>query len=160
MEKRDIASSLFLLALGIFFVSGSFAHSIWSRYGPGPGFFPLLFGIVLALLSVLLFVDRTRRVHKERDKTGSDAQRFVNSHKIAAYLFCCGCVYLAMRPLGFLITVFLFLVVTLPLAGQKSFSAGLAVAAVASVSIFLLFLGLNVPLPFGPLRPLASLWGT
>ena len=160
MERRDIASSLFLLALGIFFVSGSFAHSIWSRYGPGPGFFPLLFGIALARLSVLLLVDGTRRLHKERDTTGSDAQRFVNSHKIAAYLSCCGCVYLAMRPLGFLITIFLFLVVTLPLAGQKSVGAGLTVAAVGSVSIFLLFLGLNVPLPFGLLQPLASLWGS
>lgn len=161
MEKRDIVSSLFLLALGGSFASGSFAHSIWSRYGPGPGFFPLFFGIVLAVLGALLLVDGTNRLRKEkRNKTGTDAPPFANLPRIAVYLLCCGCVYLAMRPLGFLITVFLFLVAAFPLAGQKSFGAGLAVAALVSVSMFLLFLGLNVPLPFGLLRPLAGLWGS
>lgn len=160
MEKRDIISSLFLLALGAFFVSGSFMYSIWSRHGPGPGLFPLLFGILLGLLSLLLLIDGARRLHKGKNKKGteSDIQGFPNSHKIAAYLFCCGFVYLAMKPLGFLITVFLFLIVALPLAGQKSFRAGFMVAAIASVSIFILFVELNVALPLGPLQSLAGFW--
>lgn len=167
MDKRDIASSLFLMALGIFFVSGSFAYSIWSRHGPEPGFFPLFFGVVLALLSAVLLADRTLRLRREggardgrhaTDAGRSEAPRFVNPGTIAAYLACCGCVYLAIRPLGFLVTIFLFLIVALPLAGLKSFRTVSTVAAVASVSIFLLFLALNVPLPFGLLQPLADLW--
>lgn len=159
MAKRDIISSLFLLALAAFFVAGSFMYSIWSRHGPGPGLFPLLFGILLGLLSLGLLIDATRRLHKEKNKEGAqtDVPRFANTRKIAAFLVLCVGVYLAMRPLGFVITVFLFLAAALALAGQPSLKLGLTVAAIASVSMFLLFRALNVPLPLGPFQSLAGL---
>lgn len=161
MERRDIASSLFLLAAATLFVAGSFAFPVWDRYGPGSGFFPLLFGLLLAVLSLALLIDAAlrRRRQRRRAEVPSDVPGFANPGKIGIFLVSCAAVYLAMRPLGFPITIFLFLVVTLTLAGQKSFRATLLVAAIASLSIFALFLELNVPLPFGPLQSLATLLG-
>jgi len=161
MEKRDIISSLFFLALGSFFVFGSFMHSIWGRYGPGPGFFPLLFGLLLGLLSLLLLMGGIRRLRsgKERNRSTTAIQGFANVPTIAIYLGCCVGVYLVLEPLGYLITMFLFLTVALPLAGQRSPGSVIIVAAVTSVSIFVLFLKLNVRLPFGPLQTLAAFWG-
>lgn len=160
MHKRDIVSSLFFLFLGTFFLVNSFRYSIWAGFSPGPGFFPLTFGILLTLLSLLLLLDRIGRQRRRgaRAIAFTEIPQFPQARAIAIYFGCCLGVYLLIEFLGYLVTIFLFLLAALPLAGQKSAGAVIVTACMTSIGIYALFVALDVPLPPVPFEMAASLW--
>lgn len=61
MRRVYQVSSLSFLALSAFVVWEAHSMTYYSKLGPGPGFFPLWLGIVLALLSIAWFLDVSLR---------------------------------------------------------------------------------------------------
>ena len=55
-KRRDQISSLFWLFVGLGFASGGMHYGFGSWREPGAGFLPLLFGALLAFMSLLLFL--------------------------------------------------------------------------------------------------------
>ena len=53
-RKGDFWAGLALAALGIFIVTQAWGWSYMTEDGPGPGFFPLWYGTVMVVLSLLL----------------------------------------------------------------------------------------------------------
>ena len=53
-RKGDFWAGLALAALGIFIVTQAWGWSYMTEEGPGPGFFPLWYGTVMVVLSLLL----------------------------------------------------------------------------------------------------------
>lgn len=53
---RDLIAGLILLAIGLAVFAGSFSYEIGSLARMGPGFFPMLLGILLCLLALSLVV--------------------------------------------------------------------------------------------------------
>ncbi|HVK31834.1 MAG TPA: tripartite tricarboxylate transporter TctB family protein [Burkholderiaceae bacterium] len=59
-SQRDFASGILFLAIGVAFAVGATTYSFGNSARPGPGYFPLLLGIILALLgAIVLFTSLT-----------------------------------------------------------------------------------------------------
>jgi hypothetical protein len=153
MRKRDLFSSLFFLLVGILFVIGSFGYSIWDRYGPGPGFFPLLLGCIFSILSALLFVvSRVRKESQEENLQESDSMKFSVINRTLVFLFFLLCFYFLFDRLGFSLTIFIFMVGTLSVFSKRSMKLSISVSVLTSLLTYIIFVRLlGVQLPWGVL---------
>jgi putative tricarboxylic transport membrane protein len=155
MKRRDLVSSLFFLAVGGLFSIGSFNYSIWDQYGPGPGFFPLLLGIIFSILSLLLIVSRLMKKHKGDEPVESDSLNFRIIRKTVIYLVFLFCFYFLLDRLGYLLTLFFFMMGVLILFGRNSIKFSLSLSALTSILTYLIFVRLlGVQLPGGILQNL------
>lgn len=156
MKRRDLVSSLFFLGVGGLFSVASFNHSIWDQYGPGPGFFPLLLGIIFSILSFLLFiVSSFKKEPKEDEFVESDSLDFRIIRKTVIYLVFLFCFYFLFDRLGFLLTILFFMMGVLILFSRKSIKFSLSLSILASILTYLIFVRLlGVQLPEGILQNL------
>lgn len=142
-----------LLALGTYVAASSTDLGVWSPEGPGPGFFPLVLAVGLAVLSAAWFVQTPRQEEvqsAEQRRTWRSAGVTVASLVVLA---------LVLDLVGFQIAMFVFLMFHLRWLGKVRWLTAVAVALVGSVGTFHLFSDiLLVPLPLATLPPL-SLWG-
>ena len=160
MKKRDLVSSLFFLVIGILFIIGSFSYSIWDRYGPGPGLFPLLLGIIFSILSFLLFiVSSLRKEHKEDELIETDSLNIFAIHKTIIYLCLLFGFYFLFNRLGFLLTIFFFMTGTLILFSKRSLKLSLSISVLTSLLTYFIFVRLlGVQLPEGILENVFRLY--
>ena len=56
IDKKDLSSSVFLLVFGLFLAFKSMRLSVWSKFGPDEGFFPLSVAIIIIGLSLTILV--------------------------------------------------------------------------------------------------------
>lgn len=154
MRKRDICSSLFLFLLSAVYTARSFGYSIWDRYGPGPGFFPILLGLVLCALSVILFLARVvKRTKPSEDLTEAESLRLSDINKSLIYLLAIICFYFLFDRLGSLPTIFLFMMVVLYLMNHRPLKLSLSVSILTTALGYVLFVRmLGVPLPGGIIK--------
>jgi putative tricarboxylic transport membrane protein len=144
--SKDLAGSLFWLAIAIFFVVDSFNRlKLGTLHQPGPGFFPFWAGIVLALLSLLALF----RSFRKRDLLSLSGFK---SPKLLLVIGALLAYLLLLETLGFVIVTFLFLLLLFRMEYRKwSFSAAFAlIGAGFSFAIFQLWLKTQLPTgPFG-----------
>jgi putative tricarboxylic transport membrane protein len=155
MKKRDLYSSLFFLGVGVLFVVGSLRFSVWDRYGPGPGFFPLVLGIMFSILSLLLFISKIVDKGREGGIAEEDSLRFPAIKKTVLYLCLLLCFGFLFEHLGFLLTILFFMTGVLVSFSRRSIKLSLIISILTSVTTYLLFVKLlDVPLPGGILENL------
>jgi putative tricarboxylic transport membrane protein len=156
MKKRDLLSSLFFLFVGVLFTLGSFRYSIWDHYGPGPGFFPLLLGVLFSILSfLLLIVNSLRKRHKEEELREDDSLIFFAIHETILYLCLLFVFYFLFDRFGFLLTIFFFMIGTLILFSKRSLKLCLSISVLTSLLTYFIFVRLlGVQLPGGILQNL------
>ena len=141
--KASAVAGIFLL-LGIVICIEALQVPIGSVRMPGAGFFPLLLGLALAVLSLLLLgmtyatvAAAPVRVWPERP----EVVYLVGSLLASVWLF---------ERAGFLITMTLFLCVALRVLGRKSWALALAIGLAGSVAAYIVFSrGLQIALPSG-----------
>jgi putative tricarboxylic transport membrane protein len=160
MKKRDFLSSLFFLAVGLLFFIGAFSYSIWDRYGPGPGFFPLLLGILFSVLSfLLLIVSSLRKDHKSDELLHSDSLNFFAIHETVLYLCLLFVFYFLFDRFGFLLTIFFFMIGTLILFSKRSLKLCLSISVLTSLLTYFIFVRLlGVQLPGGILQNIFGIY--
>jgi len=148
MNKYDRTSSLVWLAFSLLICIESFRLPLGSVREPGPGFLPLLVGVILAGLSAICFL-QGRRVPSAGPKgVWYPAERWKNLIWVLFSLFAYA---LLLDILGFLITTFLFLVCLFRFGMEtQRWTRSLAGSAIASVSCYAVFeLWLRTQLPKG-----------
>lgn len=160
IKKRDLGSGLFFLGIGAGFVLASFRYTMWDRYGPGPGFFPLVLGVLFSGLSLLLLAaTMLRNVKADDEITASDTLKLSVIGRTVAYVALLFCFYLFFNGLGFLLTILLFMIGTLLLLGKRSLTFTLSLSILSSVMVYLVFVRLlGVPLPGGILQHVLRLY--
>jgi len=156
MKKRDLYSSLFFLFVGILFLIGSFNYSIWDRYGPGPGFFPLLLGSIFSILSFFLFLlTSLRKEQKGNELEESDSMKFSVIHRTIIFLCLLLAFYFLFDRLCFLLTIFIFMTVTLISFSKRSMKLSFSVSVFTTLFTYFIFVKLlGVQLPWGVLKNL------
>jgi putative tricarboxylic transport membrane protein len=155
MAKKDLISGVFFSVLGGFVIFGAVKHPIWDRYGPGPGFFPLVLGVVFVLLCGILmfkiaadYFGHHRELRKELESAA-----FASKTRLALCLAFFLCFYWLFESLGFLIMAFGYLFTTLFFLGKRSVKTSLAVSGATALCIYFAFVyALSVQLPLGILR--------
>lgn len=141
-------SGAVLAGLGIFIIVEARGWEYLGPDGPGPGFFPLWYGVCMVALSVFLAA-------MSFAQSASGTTRVVEwgevGRALAAWAGLALCLGL-LKVLGFLLAFGLFTFFLVAVMYRRPLGVALAVAAGMSAGFYLLFpLALNVGLPVGKL---------
>ena len=152
MRRGWIAASGVFLALfgGTVFLASKLA--LLDALGPGPGFFPLILGIIGAALAVVLIVQVMLQPAGAGDAAGSDGliPDRPAAGRIFAIIAALAAAIFALDPLGYRVTALAFITLVLLALGVRNIAAIGAVALVGSFGVFHSFYyWLKVPLPIG-----------
>jgi putative tricarboxylic transport membrane protein len=146
-RRADIASGAVLAGLGIYIIMESRQWSYSSPDGPGPGMFPMWYGIAMLVLSLVLVALALMR------KTGPGKPvdwRGIGNALTAWAAFTLGIALL--KPLGFVLGFGLLTFFVAAISYKKPLGKSLAAAVGSALGFYLVFpLALDVPLPVGPL---------
>lgn len=144
--KGDVVSGAVLAALGAYILSEAWHWDYSTAEGPGPGFFPMWYGIAMVLLSLLLMVRSalSETAGKPVDWTGVGRALTV----WAAFTAC----IVLMKFLGFLTAIALLTLFIVAVMYGRPLKVALAVAVGNAAGFYLVFgLALQLDLPVGPL---------
>ena len=145
VRGADFYSGLALAALATYIILQARQWEYLGPDGPGPGFFPLWYGIAMAALSGVLVISS---VWRERS-TGVEWKKI---GRALAVWFALAVSIAALKPLGFVVSLaaLTFFIAAVMYRRPPALAAALAVANAAA--FYLLFaLALGVPLPAGVL---------
>ncbi|WP_418315868.1 tripartite tricarboxylate transporter TctB family protein [Piscinibacter sakaiensis] len=145
-NQRDFWAGLLFAVAGVVFAIGASGHVLGSSDQPGPGFFPLLLGLLLALLGCLLIFKALTFETDDGAPVGSIGWR--------ALIVVCGSLAvggLLLPQLGMLLTVAL-LVWLLGHATQRlALRRWLLLSATSALLVWIVFVGLaGLPIPLWP----------
>jgi putative tricarboxylic transport membrane protein len=154
MRLIDLVTAAVLMLLsGIVIYDALRLGTGWGNEGPQSGFFPFWLGALLALVSVVLFVQALRRRSEKAFVTGD---RFVPVLKVLAPL--AGFVVLTDPPgpwpgLGLYVAAGLYLGFYMRWVGRHHWHTVVALASAVPVITFLIFeTWFLVPMPKGPVE--------
>ncbi len=142
----DVLSGLVLVALGVYVIIEARGWNYMSEEGPGPGFFPLWYGIAMVVLSLVLVLNSA-----VRPAAGAPLDWRSIGRALLAWAGFAGSVAL-MEPLGFLLALAVLTLFVVAVMYGRPLKIALAAAVGNTVIFHLLFvLALDLSLPVGPL---------
>jgi putative tricarboxylic transport membrane protein len=147
LRNGDLVSGAVLAGLGVFVVSEARKWEYLTPDGPGPGFFPMWYGLAIVVLALAVVARAVWKRGHDEAQGALDWSRI--GRATAAWTALTACIVL-LKPLGFLLAFALltFFVVRVMYGRSLAFAAGSAIAAAAA--FYLIFpLALNVMLPVG-----------
>ena len=145
--KGDVVSGAVLAALGVYIISEARQWNYSGPEGPGPGFFPLWYGIAMVILSLGMVVVTAIRPAAAGAKT--DWRGIGRAILVWAVFAACTAL---LKVLGLLTVLALLTLFIVGVMYGKSLKIACAAAAGTTVGFYLVFsLALNVGLPVGPL---------
>jgi Tripartite tricarboxylate transporter TctB family len=145
-NQRDFWSGLMFIAVGIAFAVGATNYSMGSSARPGPGYFPLILSVIMALLGAIVLFKSLTIETNDGEPVGEFAWRplFVIVGSIVFF-------GLALPRLGLLITVPVLIVLVSTASNEFRLKGVLANAAVLTISSWAIFIaGLKLTLPMYP----------
>lgn len=145
-SERDFWSGVMFIAIGIFFGVGAGNYSLGTSARPGPGYFPLMLSVLMAILgAVVLFKSLTIET-EGGDKVGPFAWRPLLI--VVASIIVFG---LLLPRLGLFATVPLLIVMVSLATTEFTWVGTLVNAAVLTVFAWLVFVvGLKLTIPLYP----------
>jgi putative tricarboxylic transport membrane protein len=148
LRNGEVVSGVLLAALGVYVIVQSRQWEYLGPDGPGPGFFPLWYGIALVALSLALIGMHLPRALRALPEPGN---RSGTTRALAAWGGLVACVAL-LKPLGFLVAFALFTLFLVRFLYGQTLGKAVAVAAGGAAGFYLVFnVALNVALPAGVL---------
>jgi len=146
LKTYNLFSSLFWFLVGLGFALGGLHYGFGAWKEPGPGLLPVVFGTLLGLLSLVLFIISLRGRPEARPFwEAKESWKTV----LAVLSFLVGYMLL-FKPLGFVLITFLFIFFLLRFIGKKGWLLSVSLALVLSLFCYGLFsLLLGTPLPKG-----------
>jgi len=146
----DKISSLVWLVVSIAIILGALAYSFGGWSHPGAAFLPLLCGIIMAGLSLIVFL---QGVTKEKGKAkGKEESSFFTARwgKLVAALGILFAYALLLENLGFLMMTFGFMLFTLKVVEPTKWRTAVIASVLATTFSYFLFESwLKVPMPRG-----------
>jgi putative tricarboxylic transport membrane protein len=161
-NNGDAISAAALAGLGGYIVTEAIQWDYLASEGPGPGFFPVWYGLALIVLSLLVIGARVIRLLQERGgrgvaartpkppgaNGGSEKRREIY-HALVVWAAFALCIAL-LKVLGFMLAFGLFTLFIVALIYRRPWKVALAVAIGTSLGFYLVFpLALSVALPVG-----------
>jgi hypothetical protein len=145
-----------LLAAAVLFTQ-AWSLERWSVQGPGEGFFPLLLSAGLAVLGLVQLVAPGQRTGPDRPTADSelppaDADPAAPRDRLAYAIYVGATLAFALlfTRLGVLLSVLLFMIVTVRFAERRAWGAALLSGVIADLVLYVVFGRLlGVPLPQG-----------
>ncbi len=154
MKKRDRVSSLFWLGFGLLFAAGGWQQGLIKRGVPGPGFLPLICGLIMIGLALIVLIPTLAAERSEKKESAGEERFFPDkgSGTRLAYTLMALAAYAICLPYGgFLLITFVFMLFMLRLMEPQRWSRALLLSLSTAILAYLLFAALEVQLPQGML---------
>jgi hypothetical protein len=145
-SERDFWSGLMFIVVGVVFAIGAQNYSLGTSASPGPGYFPLMLSVIMALLGcVVLFKSLTIET-EGGDKIGAFAWKPLIVIVVAIALFG------ALLPrLGMVVTIPVLIVVTSLAGDEFGWKGVIASSIVLTFGSWVIFVwGLKLTIPLWP----------
>ena len=148
--RCDFIAATFWLVAGVLLSIWAATYSLGSLYHPGPGFVPLILGVLLIFFSLIL-------LGKSKKSDTDTSAPFEGSSgrwkKVAYTVLILILAALVVERIGYLFTIFLLVALLMRGVEPQSWRATLLTALISTLGIYLVFdLLLKQPLPHGFLR--------
>ena len=147
MNRGEAVSGVVLAALGIYIVTEAARWEYLGSDGPGPGFFPMWYGIVMVALAVVLVLQNFMA------KAAVVDGKPVNWREIRrVFIAWAGFVasVLLLKVLGFILSFGIFVLFIVAGLYRRPWRVAVSVAVGCAAGFYLVFpLALNVRLPTG-----------
>ncbi len=137
MRNTDQSSSLFWLVVAIGIVFLSLKYGVGTFNEPGPGFITFFAGLILALLSLALFLSNFRD-QVDRNSLWSLWSGLEFGKVLYVLLLLVAYVFL-LKPVGFLISTFLLLVLLFRVKGSYRLKTVLLMSLLVTAGSYLVF---------------------
>lgn len=145
-RPADFWSGLALAALGAYIVVQARQWEYLGDDGPGPGFFPIWYGVAMVVLSAALVISSASRA-RSADTGRADWRRI--GRALAAWAALAASVG-AFKLLGFVLSFAALTLFIVAFLFRRPLAAAATVAAALAAGFYLLFpLALGVQLPIG-----------
>jgi putative tricarboxylic transport membrane protein len=153
VKRGWIAASGAFLALFVGAIYMASKLPLLDALGPGPGFFPLILGVLGAVLAVLL-IERTMRAPAAALGEAAGDEPLIPDtpaiFRIVSILALLAATFLALDPIGYRLTALVFITLALLALGVRNVVVIAIVAVAGSFGVFHTFYyWLKVPLPIG-----------
>ena len=146
MNRRDLISGIFWLGFGAVFTIGGLQQGLVRQGIPGPGSLPFVVGLILIGLSSVIFVQALSSAPSSQTKFFPRAD---SPSRLALALLALFIYGFFLKPAGFVLTTFVFLVFVLRWIGREKWISVLSFSILTAVFSYLLFTALQVELPRG-----------
>lgn len=144
MKIGDVVSGAVLAGLGIFIILQARAWDYLGPDGPGPGFFPLWYGVLMLALALVLIATSLKGAAAGKPVRWGEVGR-----ALGVWVALAVCVGL-LNVLGFLIAFGLFTFFLVHVMYRRPLVPSIAVAIGVAAGFYLVFpLALDVGLPVG-----------
>ena len=149
MKNADQWSGLVLLIISGLICWGSLLLPYGNIHNPGPGFYPLWLGILLAVMSIALILKSMRHRGRQRNLRGSLAEK-VRWDKVLFVLIALALYGYFMNILGFLMVTILLMVFLLRFIEPQPWRSVIAWTLIGSFGSYLIFeIWMKLRLPKG-----------
>lgn len=148
-SAKDVLAGLTFVGFGLAFALGALAYDVGDPVRMGPGFFPLIVGVLLAILGVLIGITRS----SEPDDAGITAPPWRAAGLIIGAIVIFG---LTVRGLGLVPSIFVAALLASLASRETRLPMALLLAVgltLVSIAIFVMALSVRVPL-VGPWIPI------
>ncbi len=150
-SQKDFFSGLMFTAVGVGFAWGAVGYNVGTGARMGPGYFPLMLGIVLAVIGGLIMFKALVVETEDGDKIGAWAWKplvFIISANLLFGIMIGGLPSIGLPPMGLIVGIFALTIVA-SLAGDnfklKEVLILAAVLATGSYLAFVMLLKLQFP---------------
>jgi len=145
-SERDFWSGLMFLVVGIVFAVGARNYPLGVSARPGPGYFPLLLSIIMAILGAIVMFKALTIETEGGDKIGSIAWKPLVI--IVAGIAVFGT---AITPLGMVVTIPILIFITSLAGDEFGWKGVLANSIVLTFGSWVIFIwGLKLTIPLWP----------
>ena len=153
-SQKDFLSGLMFIIVGSSFAVGATNYTVGSASRMGPGYFPLLLGILLALLGLIVTIISFRRNVPGGDPVGAIAWRplgFVLGANLAFGVLLVGLPSIGLPAFGLIVAIFGLVIISSYARPNASLKEALILSTILSIGSYVGFVYLlNLQFPVWP----------
>ncbi len=153
-SQKDFFSGLMFTAVGVAFAVGATNFTVGNAARMGPGYFPLLLGIVLILLGIAITAQSFRSKAEDGDRVGKFAWRplgFIIGANLAFGVLLVGVPALGIPAFGMFVAIYALVIIAGYARPHCSLKESIILATILAVGSYGAFVyALNLQFPVWP----------
>ena len=153
-SQKDFFAGLMYLIVGGAFAIGAFEYNVGTAARMGPGYFPLILGVILALIGVVISLKALGTPKADGDPVGKWAWRqilFVLGANFAFGILLVGVPELGIPGFGLIVAIYALVLIASCAREHSSFKESLVLATILAVGSYVVFVwALNLQFPVWP----------
>ena len=142
-SQKDFFAGLLFLALGVAFALGARTYNVGTGARMGPGYFPLMLGVVLALIGAVEVFKSTVVGTANGDKVGKFVWRpvgFIVGANLAFGILLGGLPSIKLPAMGLIIAIFALTIISAKAGSEFKWKEVLILSVILSIGSYLAFI--------------------